>query len=46
MLLGHAVGTPLSNKWATNPLNSLGDIATSYKKDMSNLNKGVVNNTD
>jgi hypothetical protein len=32
MLLGRAVGTPLSNRWATNPPISSGDRAASYKK--------------
>jgi hypothetical protein len=31
-LLGHAVGTSLSNKWATNPLNSSGDKVASYNQ--------------
>jgi hypothetical protein len=41
MLLRCVVGTPLSSRWATNPLNSSGDRATSY---MSDLNKVVCNN--
>jgi hypothetical protein len=31
-LLGCAVSTPLSNRWATNPLNSSGDRDASYNK--------------
>jgi hypothetical protein len=37
MLLGRTVGTPLSNRWATNLFISSNDKATSYKRICQNI---------